>query len=56
MTVGALLRLPLWGMMWLALPKRRAKLAAKMRLRLWLIVRHSPPPRTQSIQNLEPGT
>jgi GT2 family glycosyltransferase len=56
MTVGALLRLPLWGMMWLALPKRRAKLGAKMRLRLWLIVRHSPPPRTQSIQNLEPGT
>ena len=38
-TVGGLLRLPLWGIMWLALPKRRAKLGAKMRLRTWLIVR-----------------
>ena len=38
-TVGGLLRLPLWGLMWLALPKRRAKLAAKIRLRTWLMVR-----------------
>ena len=38
-TVGGLLRLPLWGLMWLALPKRRAKLAAKIRLRAWLIRR-----------------
>ena len=41
MTVGTLLRLPLWGIMWLALPKRRAKLGAKIRLRTWLIRRTS---------------
>ena len=38
-TVGGVLRLPLWGIMWLVMPKRRAKLAAKMRLRMWLIRR-----------------
>ena len=37
--VGGLLRMPLWGIMWLVMPKRRAKLAAKIRLRAWLIVR-----------------
>jgi GT2 family glycosyltransferase len=38
-TVGGVLRLPLWGIMWLVMPKRRAKLAAKIRLRAWLIRR-----------------
>ncbi len=49
MTVGTLLRLPLWGVMWLALPKRRANLGAKMRLRMWLIWRTGG-------KKLEPGT
>ena len=38
-TVGGLLRLPLWGILWLALPQRRANLGAKIRLRTWLIGR-----------------
>ncbi len=45
MTVGALLRLPLWAVMWLVLPRRRAKLGAKIRLRACF---RAPPKSSQN--------